>query len=77
MYKANQNFKMAGRMVKRGDEFSSIDRAYITRGLVREVKVIKPETPVLDGALNDIEQPKPARRGRKPKAKTELDQQQD
>lgn len=69
MYKANQNFKMAGRMVLRNHEFESIDQVYLDRGLVREVKVIQPEAPVSE-ALSESKQSKPARRGRKPKATT-------
>lgn len=67
MYKANQNFKMAGRMVLTNDVFVSIDQVYLDRGLVREVKVIKPEAPDSE-ALRDIKQHEPVRRGRKPKA---------
>jgi len=73
MYIANQNFRAAGRMVMRGEMFETIDRAYIVKGLVREVKVVQPETLEVDNA---DQQPKPKRRGRKPKAKTEQVEQQ-
>lgn len=68
MYKANQNFKMAGRMVFTNDQFESIDQVYVDRGLVREVKVVQPEAPVISEALRDTKQFEPVRRGRKPKA---------
>lgn len=68
MYIANQNFKMSGRMVLRGERFDTIDPAYVIRGLVREVKIVQPETVEVQDA---DQQPKPKRRGRKPKAATE------
>jgi hypothetical protein len=76
MYIANQNFKMGGHMVRRGDKISQISPVYIERGLVREVKIIEPETPTVE--VNDvIEQPIIKRRGRKSKAKIEQVEQHD
>lgn len=74
MYIANQNFKMHGRLVRRNETFDNVDQAYITRGLVREVKIVQPETLEVSNA---DQQPKPKRRGRKPKAQTQPIEQSD
>jgi hypothetical protein len=74
MYKANQNFRMSGRMVRRNDLFETVDQAYLLRGLVSEVKIVTPELPeVNNGNVQLITK----RRGRKPKAKTQQVQQSD
>lgn len=72
MFIANQNFKMSNRMVHRGDLFDNIDSAYVTRGLVREIKIIQPETPIVE-VSNANQQFEPKRRGRKSKAKAQQD----
>jgi hypothetical protein len=43
MYIANQNYLCSAGFVKEGDEVENPSKRHIQKGLVREVKVLKPE----------------------------------
>jgi hypothetical protein len=48
MYIANQNFLSSAGFVKEGDEVENPSKHHVSKGLVREIKTVKPETKNVD-----------------------------